>query len=46
VLDATLTFDRLHPIEGIVVDAASIRSRTALVLADRFARITRVADYT
>ena len=46
VLDATLTFDMTHPLDGTLVDAASIRSRTALVLAERFARITHVADYT
>jgi len=45
VLDATLTFDMPHPLDGTVVDAASIRSHTALVLAERFARITNVADY-
>ena len=45
VLDATLTFDMPDPREGGVVDAASILSRTALVLDGRFARVTRVADY-
>jgi len=46
VLDATLTFDMTDPRDGTIVDAATIRSRTALVLAERFARITHVADYT
>jgi len=44
VLDATLTFSMQHPITGNRVDAASIQSHTALVLADRFATIWRTQD--
>lgn len=44
-LDATLTFPMAHPQSGERVSPAQIRAHTALVLADRFARITRVADY-
>ncbi len=37
--DATLTFDMRDPRDGQMVSAATIKSRTELVLRDRFARI-------
>lgn len=45
VIDATLTFDMCHPLTGEIVSAADIKSRTALVLDKRFARITFVEEY-
>jgi nicotinamidase-related amidase len=41
VVDATLTFDMQQP-DGRPLPAADIRSRTATVLKDRFARIANV----
>lgn len=41
VVDATLTFDMQQP-DGRPLSAADIRSRTATVLKDRFARIAHV----
>lgn len=41
VVDATLTFDMQQP-DGRPLSAADIRSRTATVLKDRFARIAQV----
>lgn len=45
VLDATLTFPMTHPTTRELVSREQIFSHTALVLADRFARITSVADH-
>jgi len=43
VLDATLTFDMLQP-DGTPLSASDIKTRTATVLQDRFARICSVAQ--
>ena len=43
VTEATLTFDMVQP-DGRPLSAADIRSRTATVLKDRFARICSVAE--
>lgn len=43
VTDATLTFDMVQP-DGRPLSAADIKSRTATVLKDRFARICSVAE--
>jgi nicotinamidase-related amidase len=42
VLDATLTFDMTQP-DGKTLSAADIKTRTATVLAGRFARVCNVA---
>jgi nicotinamidase-related amidase len=43
VLDATLTFDMTQP-DGQTLRAEDIKTRTATVLQDRFARICSVAE--
>jgi nicotinamidase-related amidase len=43
VLDATLTFDMTQP-DGQTLSAADIKTRTATVLQDRFARVCTVAQ--
>lgn len=45
VLDATLTFGMQHPSSNEMVSAEDISSRTELVLANRFAKITCSKDY-
>lgn len=45
VLDATHTFPMQHPLSDEMVSAEDIRSRTALVLSGRFAKICFVSDY-
>lgn len=45
VMDATLTFPMTHPLTGVVVSSEEIYQKTALVLHERFARITSVQDY-
>lgn len=44
VTDATHTFTMRHKASGTVFDADTIKQKTELVLEDRFARITTVAD--
>ena len=43
VTEATLTFDMVQP-DGQPLSATHIKSRTATVLKDRFARICSVAE--
>jgi nicotinamidase-related amidase len=43
VLDATLTFDMTQP-DGATLSAEDIKTRTAIVLQDRFARVCSVAQ--
>jgi nicotinamidase-related amidase len=43
VLDATLTFDMTQP-DGKTLSAADVKTRTATVLAGRFARVCSVAQ--
>ena len=45
VSEATMSFPMRHQISGNQYDLAALRERTELVLADRFAKITRVCDY-
>lgn len=45
VLDATLTFAMQHPLNQSVVSPEQIKIHTAMVLKDRFARITNTTDY-
>lgn len=43
-IDATLTFDMVHPRNGKTVTAEEIKEKTELVLADRFAKIVTVEE--
>lgn len=43
-IDATLTFDMVHPRTGKTVTAEEIKEKTELVLSDRFARIVTVDE--
>lgn len=44
ITDATLTFDMRDPRDGQIVSAEAIKSRTELVLRDRFARIVSTRE--
>lgn len=45
VLDATLTFAMQHPFNPSIISPEQIKAHTAMVLKDRFARITCATDY-
>ena len=45
VLDATLTFAMQDPFDNCTVTPKQIKTHTAMVLKDRFAKITNVDDY-
>ena len=45
VLDATLTFAMQNPFDNCTVTPEQIKAHTAMVLKDRFAKITAVDDY-